>query len=755
MTSAHLQVNSRRQPCSNCEGKGCVETYPRDTVPHTYCFKCGTWSALGNYHPDPVTPERLQKILHEKEQQQREAAAHAEQLWNRAEPASSQHPYLVKKNIPPLGIRQRQQTLLIPLFDLDGKLWNIQKISNSDKFFLKNSRKQGCCMVIGHLPSPLLCFAEGYATAISIFQATQYATVVCFDAGNLFDVVMEFHRRYPDKQKIICADNDQFDSNGELRSLEKNVGVVKATKAAQAVNGILVIPQFNDLSTQPTDFNDMSNIVNLAEVRHQIQSALKTPVADLFPEVLLKLPTVSPCTHLANTYRIQHYFAGKIYYSLGLGWMIWTGQFWKSDPTGDSSIATGFINNLSRQIARESSELSRMASNESRENRRKSLMEQAENLLKWAVQSENERTIAAGLKLSKYALLIEYSALNANPWLFNVQNGTLDLRSGKLQPHNPLDLITFISPVAFDAQSQCPTWEKFLSEVFAGDLDMVKFMQRAIGWSLTGVVKERALFFLYGNSGKNGKSTLVETILKLMGICSESSYGYGRKVTADTFMKSRNHEDNQRKATTLAGPRFICSSEVDEEHRLNEQLIKDITGGDTLEARKLYQEAFTFTPQFKPWMYGNHKPEIRGTDDAIWSRVRLVPFEVSFQGREDLHLMDKLQDELPGILNWAIQGCLEWQRGGLQPPMKVRAATDAYRAEMDVFGPFIAEYCIIHPHAEVSSSDLWQSYNNWCLVNGVKEESQTKLGKYLNSKGFYIERGTGGRKKRLGIGLIV
>ncbi len=149
--------------------------------------------------------------------------------------------------------------------------------------------------------------------------------------------------------------------------------------------------------------------------------------------------------------------------------------------------------------------------------------------------------------------------------------------------------------------------------------------------------------------------------------------GYSRKVTADTFMKSRNHDDNQRKAATLAGPRFVCTSEVAEEHRLNEQLIKDITGGDTIEARRLYQEAFTFKPQFKQWMYGNHKPTITGTDDAIWSRVRMVPFEVSFFGREDLELPAKLAAELSGILTWALRGCLDWQRSGLQPPAKVQA----------------------------------------------------------------------------------
>ena len=285
-------------------------------------------------------------------------------------------------------------------------------------------------------------------------------------------------------------------------------------------------------------------------------------------------------------------------------------------------------------------------------------------------------------------------------------------------------------------------------------MDMVAFIQRAIGWSLTGIVKERALFFLYGNTGKNGKTTVVEALMKLVGNFGESEYGYGRKVGAETFMKSRNNEDNQRKAATLAGPRFVCTSEVDEDHRLNEQLVKDITGGDTLEGRRLYQEAFTFKPQFKPWMYGNHKPEIRGTDDAIWDRVRLVPFEVSFKGREDLELASKLETELSGILNWAIRGCLDWQQHGLQPPAKVQAATQAYRDEMDVFGPFLTECCVIHRNAEVWSADLWAAYKDWCAVAGVKEQTQHKLGRYLTAKGFGSDESSG-RTKRLGIGLRI
>ena len=553
---------------------------------------------------------------------------------------------------------------------------------------------------------------------------------------------------------VLLPDHDepgQAHMAAIAQALQGQVGEVRLLE----LPGLPTKGDVSDWLNQGHTVAELETLAATAPVFSPLPGSAPSPVGPDPPtepvEAVYCPPTVSPCTHLANAYRIRHYYQGRIWYALGFGWILWTGRFWRPDPTGEGALATGFVGGLSCRIAQEAATLARRAAHDADEDRRKSLMSQAEALLKWAVQSEHERTIAAGLKLSKHALLTDYGALNADPWLFNVQNGTLDLRTGALRPHDPADLITFLAPVAFDPAARCSTWERFLFEVFAGDRDLVAFIQRAVGWSLTGAVKERALFFLYGDTGKNGKTTLVEAILKLVGASGEASYGYGRKVGADTFMKSKNPEDNQRKAATLAGPRFVCTSEVDEEHRLNEQLIKDITGGDTLEGRRLYQEAFTFKPQFKPWMYGNHKPEIRGTDDAIWSRVRLVPFEVSFKGREDLNLADKLEAELSGILNWAIEGCLDWQRHGLQPPAKVQAATQAYREEMDVFGPFIQECCVVHRNAEVWANDLWNTYRVWCAEAGVREQSQTKLGNYLTSKGFIKEGGH--RVKRIGIGL--
>ncbi len=463
-------------------------------------------------------------------------------------------------------------------------------------------------------------------------------------------------------------------------------------------------------------------------------------------------PTVSPCTHLANSYRIRHYYQGRIWYALGTGWILWTGKFWQPDPTNEGAIAIGFVGGLSQKIAEEAAATLQRTTGESDSDRRTALMRQAEALTKWAIQSEHERVIASGLNLAKHALLIEHSALDADPWLFNVQNGTVDLRTGQLHPHKSTDLITHIAPVTYDSAATCPTFERFISEVFAGDTGMVAFIQRAVGWSLTGVIEERTLFFLYGASGWNGKSTLVETIMALLGEYGDRNFGYARKVPAETFMKSRNIDDNERKTVPLSGTRFVSTSELSKEHRLNEQLIKDITGGDTLTAKRLYHESFSFKPQFKPWMYGNHKPEIRGTDNAIWSRVKLVPFEVSFEGRADGKLKTKLLAELPGILNWAIKGCLDWQRHGLQPPAKVQAATQAYRKEMDVIAAFFADCCVLHREARVSASALYQAYQRWCEQSGEYAEKQRNFGirltehgveRYLGAKGYSWWRGIG------------
>jgi putative DNA primase/helicase len=468
-----------------------------------------------------------------------------------------------------------------------------------------------------------------------------------------------------------------------------------------------------------------------------------------------QLGTVSPCTHTANARRLVAQYQPTLRYVLGLGWILWTNQFWRPDPTNDNALATGFVSGLALAIAQEAATLLQAAAQAATSAERKTLYALALERGHWAIQSEQAGTIAAGLKLAKNALLLDYDKIDVDPWLFNCQSGTIDLRTGRQRPHDPADLITHLAPVAYDPGARCPTWEHFLFEVFAEDASMVGFLQRALGSCLTGVVRDRALFLLYGPQGYNGKTTLVELFRDLLGIAGEESFGYARKVDVTTFMKSKNYEDNLRKAAQLAGARFVYSSETDEDHRLNEEFIKDVTGGDTLAARRLYKEPFNFKPTFKPWIYGNHKPEIRGTDDALWGRVKLIEFPVSFADRVNTDLPAQLRRELPGILNWAIAGCLAWQREGLNSPAKVQATTLAYRKEQDTIGQFIKECCITTvTDARAKAAALFAAYRQWSDANDHLTLSQKRFGTYLTTHGYPSDDNVTGRGAyRLHIGL--
>ncbi len=476
---------------------------------------------------------------------------------------------------------------------------------------------------------------------------------------------------------------------------------------------------------------------------------------------------VSPHTHVANGARIVQQHAETLRFVSGGVWMFWTGTHWGRDTTKKDAIVSGVVKELSHRIRDEADTLMVMADVKAaaaqtkdggvdlvKEEEADALYAQAEARRKWAAASEHRTILESSLHFAKGELRADYGEFDADPMLFNCLNGTLDLRNGTLRAHIPDDRITRLAPVNFDPAATCPTIGRFMHEMFNGDTAMVAFIQRAIGSTLTGIVRDKAIFFLYGPTANNGKTTLVELILDLLGVASDTQAGYGRKVNINVFTESKDLDDSQRKTAQLAGPRFVCGSEVGERARLDEQLIKDITGLDSLEGRFLYRESFTFKPAFKPWLYGNHKPQIRGTDNAIWSRVKLIECEVCFAGREDKELPQKMRAELPGFLNWALQGCLAWQAQGLQEPEKVRLATEAYRHEEDFIGQFIRERCVTLEGIYCKSAQLWAEFKQWVIENGYAQTSQTMFGKYLENKGYKTDNNITGRGTiRYGIGL--
>lgn len=352
-------------------------------------------------------------------------------------------------------------------------------------------------------------------------------------------------------------------------------------------------------------------------------------------------------------------------------------------------------------------------------------------LTKHAMKSESERALRAMVTLaqSEPGIPVTPDRLDADPWLLNCLNGTLDLRTAQLRPHRREDLITKLVPIAYDAAAPCPAWLAFLERVLAGRPTLIRFLQKAMGYALTGDTSEQVLFILYG-TGANGKTTCVDTVRVMLG-------DYARSTPAETFLaKSGDDHHPRNDLARLQGARLVVAVEGDAGKRIAESLVKQLTGGDVVTARFLYQEQFEFLPTFKLVLVTNHKPVIRGTDHAMWRRIRLVPFTVTIPPEEqDRDLPRKLRAELPGILRWAVDGYLAWQHEGLGMPDEVRDATEAFRAEMDVLGDFLAERCILADDGEVSARLLYEAYLGWSHEAGEKPLTKKAFGLRLAEKG--------------------
>lgn len=354
----------------------------------------------------------------------------------------------------------------------------------------------------------------------------------------------------------------------------------------------------------------------------------------------------------------------------------------------------------------------------------------ARKLAQHAVKSESARALAAMVRLaqSEPGIPITLDQLDADPWLFNVENGTLDLRTGTLRAHRREDLITKLVPIAWDAEAECPVFLGFLDRVMGCNARLIRFMQKFIGYSLTGDVSEQILVMFWG-VGANGKTTL---IVALNGVFGD----YARSTPVETLLAGNGDSEARHELAKLRGARLVAAVESDSGRRLSEAFLKSLSGGDRVTARALYKESFEFTPTFKVVLSTNHRPIVRGTDHAIWRRIRLVPFTVTIPPEEqDRELPTKLRAELPGILRWAVEGCLAWQREGLTPPREVTVATEEYRKDMDVLGDFIASRCVVEPMAQATSSGLYSAYVEWCKAEEERPITNRSFGRALIERG--------------------
>lgn len=439
-------------------------------------------------------------------------------------------------------------------------------------------------------------------------------------------------------------------------------------------------------------------------------------------------------TDLGNARRLVRLYGHDLRYCYDWGkWLFWDGKRWKDDSTEE----------IARRAKRTVATIYAEAADATDEKLRDAIAIHAK-------RSESQRSISAMISLAQSEPTIPVLAhqLDKDPFLINLENGVLNLSNGNLRLSKRDDLLTKLAAAECLAKAECPQWLTFLNRIMSNNQNLISFLQRAVGYSLSGDTSERVLFLLHG-IGANGKTTFLETIAGLLG-------DYGMRTPTETLLIKRTGAIPNDVAR-LRGARFVYASETEEGKRLAEALVKDMTGGDKISARFLRAEWFEFLPEFKLWLGTNHKPNIRGTDNAIWDRIRLIPFTVIIPPEERIprrELLARFRQEFPGILRWAVEGCLEWQRKGLGTPEEVQTATASYRAEMDLVGHFLADCCIEKSSAQVKVQDLHKAYKSWCDANGEIPLGKLAFGTRLTERGFVQRKQTAGVRYWVGIGLL-
>jgi len=480
----------------------------------------------------------------------------------------------------------------------------------------------------------------------------------------------------------------------------------------------------------------------------EIEQAL---AAILDPETgtvhLLPNPTTEsdfPLTDYGNAERLVRDHGNNLKHCGPFGkWFSWDGKRWRDDETGE------VIRCAKQSVRRIHAEADRIKPGDAPdEYSRKHLGDLRERIFKHALRSEESHEIKAQIELAQTekGIPVLPHELDRDPFAFCVENGVIDLRTSNLKPHERIDLITKLAPVVYDPAARCPRWESFLLEIFGGDVEVVSYIRRAVGYSLTADQREQVLFFLYGK-GANGKSTFINTVSRMSGDYSQ------RAPRSLILADGQNGDKIPADVARLKGARLVSCSELEEGRALAEATVKDLTGGDRIVARFMRQDFFEFDPTHKLWMLGNHRPMIRGTDHGVWRRIHLIPFMVTFgTDRCDPTLQDKLNAELPGILTWAVQGCIEWQAVGLTPPEVVKAAVQEYRQSEDHVGQFIDDICNLSPQKWTSSKAIYDAFRGWCESSGDRPLGNKTFTNRLRDRGF-IPQKIGGERGWAGVSL--
>ncbi len=524
---------------------------------------------------------------------------------------------------------------------------------------------------------------------------------------------------------VVLPDNDE-------------PGYKHAQDVAKNLHGVAASVKVLELPGLP-EKGDVTDWLNAGGTKDELlRLAAAALVWEPEPEVVEPAGTTAEPRHftdLGNAMRLVELHGADIRYSYeSKKWYCWNGKYWQEDRTGK-------IKRLAKKTVRQMyAEAANIQDDRDRE-----------AFIKHALKSESENRLKAMVSLaqSEPGIPILLNQFDADPFLLNCQNGTINLRTGELQEHKRGDYLTKISPIEYNPKIRSKVWETFLDRVIP-DPQVRAFVQRFAGYSITGDVSEEKFAFSYGPPA-TGKSTFLRAVMAAAG-------DYACTADFEAFLSNKNRGGPRNDIARLAGKRFVVSVEVEDGRKLAEGLVNQLTGGDIVTARFLYQESFEFVPQFKLWFAANNRPKVTGPDGAIWRRILQIPFrEVIPANERNPELKNILCDtEItgPAILAWLVEGCLAWQQEGLNPPDAVKQTTEEYRQEMDPLADFIADKCVMVPQARVSNPEIWKAYKTWCEENGERYPlGRKRFTQALKASGF-DQYPDAGKRIWIGIGLV-
>jgi putative DNA primase/helicase len=448
-------------------------------------------------------------------------------------------------------------------------------------------------------------------------------------------------------------------------------------------------------------------------------AAVRASFADYKPPQNLPGPRYH-LTDAGNSLRFSEDHEGELVYVRGPGWHVWDGKRWLNDEDAAYRAAK----DTARRIRYEAAAIQDK--------------DKSAPVFVHARSSENRGRIEAMIHLASkgeianMGLVVPIAKLDAHPHLLNCANGTVNLKTGRLSPHRKEQYISHLIDLDYDPKAKAPLWEKSLREIFNGDDDLIAFVQRAFGYSTTGEPNPEKCLFIPHGTGDNGKSLLMETVTDVLAELAHVA-------ASDTFVSSnQKHGSTQNDLASMRGARLVRVPETGDGERLARHIIKMITGGDTIRARFLYREYFSYMPLFKVWIVTNHLPAVPHTDKAAWSRIKVIPFAREFGPKEqNKRLREQLRKERSGILTWIVRGAYDWYKHGLgELPLAVAEATFDYRASQDTVSRFLLEDVIDDQHSRVPKPLLYDEYRTWCKSEGLNAIGRNTFHEAIRERGY-------------------